>query len=217
MSHKADYTIDYRIDRLNASHDFSNFDCMDDDLNEFIREDALNYQEDNVSVTYVCIHDSKCVGYITISNDAILINNRDKKEFSSRGINIPDFPAIKIGRWARDKEYKGRDVGKQLLYSVFKTALALSKVIGIRFISVDAYPAAINTYLRYDFQPHYNSVRESIEKTLKSEGEEYKTYLKDLGIDTTKLDSLNVSNLDLTKLNLKDNVVFYFDLNKLEI
>jgi hypothetical protein len=39
---------------MTPDDDIGYFDCEDEDLNEFIREDALNQMNAKISVTYLC-------------------------------------------------------------------------------------------------------------------------------------------------------------------
>lgn len=126
------------IKRLDG-HDFSDFDCNDEDLNEFIQKDAESQMQSKINVTYACIYENKPVGYMTLSSDSIKINSDDKKRL---GIGYPVYPALKIGRLAVDKEYKRMHIGSSIILWVVGKALNLCEDVGIRFISVDSYEDA---------------------------------------------------------------------------
>lgn len=127
-------------------HDFSCFDCGDEDLNDFIRSDAKFQMDMLINVTYVCIYDDKPVGYVTLSNDTIKIND-DKKMLGSI---YPDWPAVKIGRLAVQNEYKCRDIGSLIMWVIGKAQI-LCKEVGIRFTSVDLYRDSQDFYKKNFF------------------------------------------------------------------
>ncbi len=44
------------------------FECGDDDLNGFLRDDALRLQERNTVVTYLALYDGELVGYVSLAH-----------------------------------------------------------------------------------------------------------------------------------------------------
>lgn len=135
------------IEKL-GGHDFSNFDCGDEDLNDFIQNDAESQMKSKINISYVCIYNCVPVGFVTLSSDSIKINPKDRKRI---GIGYPAFPALKIGRLAVHKDYKRRDMGTLVLLWVVGKALNLCEEIGIRFISVDSYEEAQSFYKKNNF------------------------------------------------------------------
>lgn len=69
-----DIKNNYHYKKLSSKHDLSNFSCGVDDLDDFLREDALKEQEENLSVTYLAIYKEKIIGFVTILNDSIPYN-----------------------------------------------------------------------------------------------------------------------------------------------
>ena len=65
---------------------------------------------------------------------------------------IARYPAAKIGRFAVDANMKGKNIGSILLDFIKRYFTADNKT-GCRFITVDAYAAAIPFYLRNGFVP----------------------------------------------------------------
>lgn len=124
------------IEKLSSNHDLTGFRCSDDDLDEFIRFDALLQREDRLNQTYICKYQGNIIAFFTVSADSIKINDKDKKRI---GVNYPAFPAVKIGRLAVHEDYKRMNVGSTLIMYTVGLALDLSEKVGVRFISVDAY------------------------------------------------------------------------------
>ncbi|WP_407462801.1 GNAT family N-acetyltransferase [Methanobrevibacter sp.] len=108
------------------------FDCGDDDLNEFLLENSFINLNNNLSVIYLCKYYDDIIGYIAISSDSISLE--EKLE-----VRYPSYPAIKVGRLAIAKNYHRKGVGSYLLQWVDGLCLELQEQIGLRFVSVDAY------------------------------------------------------------------------------
>jgi GNAT superfamily N-acetyltransferase len=139
---------DIIIEKIEENHDITCFDCVDHDLNEFLKNDAKFQMKSKINVTYVCKYDKKIIAFFTLANDAIKINPRDKKRI---GIKYPDFPALKIGRLAVDRRYERKGFGTLIIYWVAGLAQECSKYIGVRFISVDSYKDSRTLYDKNQF------------------------------------------------------------------
>ena len=61
----------FDIKLLISQFDFSNFDCSHEEedlgLNEFIHNEALEYQQDCMGSTYVFFHQGIPLGFVTIA------------------------------------------------------------------------------------------------------------------------------------------------------
>ena len=108
------------------------FDCGDDDLNEFFLKDSLINIDNSLSKIYLCLYENKVVAFFSLSADSIKINKK---------LEIPyrTYPAIKIGRLAVHKDFQSMHIGSILIDWIVGFCLELRKDIGVRFISVDAY------------------------------------------------------------------------------
>lgn len=136
----------YHYEKLSKKHDLSNFSCGVDDLDEFLKEDALKQQEKNLSVTYLAIHKTQILGYVSILADKV-----ECKKIGKKGI-YSDYPAIKIGRLSVDKHYHNLGIGSEILISICEMIKELSKDVGISFITIDAYCSARKFYLNNSFE-----------------------------------------------------------------
>ena len=136
------------------------FDCGDEDLNGFILTDAPLYRKEKQAVTYIVTEKAdrnKVIAFFSLSNDCISISDFDKKtrynRFSRRFNNhkrLKSYPAAKIGRLAVHTSAKGMNVGSTLL-GFIKRYFTTDNKTGCRFITVDAYVAAIPFYLNNGF------------------------------------------------------------------
>lgn len=108
------------------------FDCGDEDLNEFLLEDSFSNIENSLSKICLCLYDGFVVAFFSLSADSIKINKKLE-------INYPMYPAIKIGRLAVHKDFQGMHIGSILIDWIVGFCLELRSDVGIRFISIDAY------------------------------------------------------------------------------
>lgn len=152
------------IVRLEKGETVKAFDCGDSDLNDFILNESPLYRKEKLAVTYV-LEDETDTGhehvaaFFSLSNDRISISDFDTKteynRFSRRFNNhkrLKSYPAAKIGRLGVSLEMRGMSVGSFLL-DFIKRYFAIDNKTGCRFVTVDAYAAAVPFYLRNGFVP----------------------------------------------------------------
>ena len=140
------------IEILNSEHYLQNFDCGNEDLNEFLKEDALNNQNERLSVTRLVFADEDLAGFFTITPDTL---HKGRVNISDKIIDYPyeKYPAIKLARPAVDKAFQHKGIGRELLISFFATANFLSLKSGGRYLTVDAKSSAYGFYERFGFKP----------------------------------------------------------------
>ena len=146
---------DLEIKLLNKAHDISVFDCEQQDINKFLMDDSYNQMEHNMNVTHVFLYNSVIVAYFTLCADSIKIKQlkvEHKEELNQLGIDYEYLPALKLCRLGVDKNFKGNHIGPYILEIVIQNAMNLSKKIGLRYISVDAYFTAKWLYDKYNFK-----------------------------------------------------------------
>ncbi|MBQ1588662.1 MAG: GNAT family N-acetyltransferase [Prevotella sp.] len=146
-----------KVVRLTADYELTEFDCGDSDLNEFLMEDAKRFLEKRIANTFLLEDDGRIVAYFCLLNDKVsrveVTNSRWKKIKDSfpDGKRFRSYPSIKIGRFAVSKDYRGQNIGSQLM-DLLK--VQLNTQIGqsaFRFITVDAYLSAIPFYKKNGF------------------------------------------------------------------
>ena len=152
------------IVRLEKDERVKMFDCGDADLNDFVLNESILYRKEKLAVTYVLedISDTEhehISAYFSLSNDRISISDFDTKtkynRFSRRFNNhkrLKSYPAVKIGRLGVSVSMRGMSVGSFLIDFIKRYFIADNKT-GCRFITVDAYAAAVPFYLRNGFVP----------------------------------------------------------------
>ena len=152
------------VTKLKEGETVKAFDCGDTDLNDVILHESPLYRKEKLAVTYVLEEESDndhehIVAFFSLSNDRISISDFDSKtkynRFSRRFNNhkrLKSYPAAKIGRLAVDVSTRGENLGSYLLKFI-KLYFTADNKTGCRFITVDAYAAAIPFYLRNGFVP----------------------------------------------------------------
>ncbi len=122
------------------------FQTTQNDLKEFLIEEALKSEEMCVSTTYLVFdkeyhtnpRELKLLGYVTILNDSISLNAKMKQLFREKGVNYRSLPAMKIGRLCVDERYERRGIGKLIVAFCIEKACLLNDQISCRFITLDA-------------------------------------------------------------------------------
>ncbi len=153
-----------RIEKLTERHNVSSFDCGDEQLNEFLKEDAITYQNGKVAVTYLYYTENQLIGFYCLLNDSIELTGKPKKVLDKLGKRQRSYPAIKIGRLGVYKEYPRKGIGSEMVKIIIGQALSHSERIGCRFITVDAYntPKVLSFYLKNGFKRLKKSVNDSV-------------------------------------------------------
>jgi len=149
--------------QLKENYPIKPFDCEDDDLNDFLFNKALLYQKELLATTFIVENEERTLGYYSVLNDSLQLKEEDfpskskYKKFLSYLIPHPkrhlkSVPAVKIGRLAIDKTYKGMGLGRILVDNIVDDCIELNKTIACRLITVDAYKAALPFYQKSGFE-----------------------------------------------------------------
>lgn len=135
-----------KVDPINEKHSVTNFDCGDNRLNDFIINDALKQKNDGWNTTYVATqkNSSEVIGFFALKGDSISLTRNAQKEFNK---DYSDIPAIKIGRFAVDKKYQNKGIGKYLMeYAIGFIVKEVCPLIGGIYITLDTYPDKVKWY-----------------------------------------------------------------------
>ena len=150
-----------RVSRLNMGDTISAFDCEDEDLNDFLLNEANLYRNALLSVTYVVedMQTDEVLAYFSLSNDKVSISdfesktefNRFRKHKFVNEKRLRSYPAIKIGRLAIAKSAQHQSIGTYLLEFI-EDYFIIDNKSGCRFVTVDAYVDAIPFYIKNNYQ-----------------------------------------------------------------
>lgn len=123
--------------KLNIDIDLTEFDCSYRDtlgLNQFIHEEAIEYQENNLGVTYLFYYEDFIIGYVTMAMGRL----RGRLVPIEEGeISIRWYPALLIGRLAVHNYFRNLDIGTYLCDWCVGYAQLLAEVIGCKFVYAD--------------------------------------------------------------------------------
>jgi hypothetical protein len=144
---------DISVEPLNSDHDFSDFCCVSDDLNDFIKNDARREQECMLSRTYLFLYEGSVIGFVSLSADSVLAPRLKSEDLvRKRGSNRPIYsslPCILIGRLAVVKRCERQGIGTNILkWSVGLITDIVCKSVGCRYITVDPKIESLDLYLK---------------------------------------------------------------------
>ena len=178
----------YKFETLTSEHDLSNFECESNDLNDFIKKDALNQQYDKINITKLVMCDDCVIGFVSLLTDTIPLKNicdddirLGLKQYFNENIEKvsknKQLPAIKIGRFAIDKKYAGKGLGTHILRNVINSIRKLSeKDVGLRFIVVEGYASVYNFYVVHNHFSHLKKddklIKEKLDRIIKQNPEQ---------------------------------------------
>jgi len=149
---------EWRIERLERSHDRHNFTCGKPSLDEFIRRLVSQYEKRNLGRTYVALRsdDKRVLGYFTLASSAIAFEHLP--ESSARKLPRHPVPVILLARLAVDRSAQGEGLGEALLVDALHRCIDLANRLGIHAVEVDAIDDEARTfYQKYGFVPLLDS------------------------------------------------------------
>lgn len=152
---------EFNFRQLQPDDDFSDFSLGDEQLRSeegFFKENSKDYQEQSLAQTYVIVQ-GECVRacFTLVCSEIAAGSVRNSAELG--GVNFPHdcFPAVKIARLGVDERFANlgwRDTtvrGFLINLSIYFSR-NIAKIIGCRFIVVDAKPASVALYREHGFK-----------------------------------------------------------------
>jgi GNAT superfamily N-acetyltransferase len=124
------------------------FDCGDQDLNEFLRDDAWRLQQLHTVTTYLALYEGTLQGYVAVTLDAVKLERSDARKLKLAHDDHPVVPALKVARLACAADFRAayRGLGEAMMGYAAAIALSFSSAAGCRLLTVDAYPDAVAFY-----------------------------------------------------------------------
>ena len=161
MISDSDFLAQYNVQKLDDGISVSDFDCGDDDLNDFIKNEIHLYRNQFLAMPYVITpkdETDRILAYFTLANDKISVTdfpsnsqfNKFKRENFNREKHLRSYPSVKIGRLAISKTIQNQGIGTHLLRFIKMYFVADNKT-GCRFITLDAYRGATKFYQKNGF------------------------------------------------------------------
>ena len=139
------------------------FDCEDEDLNDFLFNEAVPYQKELLATTFVMENDKQTLGYYSLLNDSLQLKEEmftSKSQFRKflRELvpypkrHLKTIPALKIGRLAIDKTFKGKGLASVIMANIISKCIKMNEEQACRLITVDAYKQAVPFYQKMGFK-----------------------------------------------------------------
>lgn len=144
---------DILVEPLNNSHDFSDFYCTNEDLNDFIKNDARREQECMISRTYLFSYEEEVIGFVSLSADSVSAPRlRSGDLVKKKGSNKPiysNLPCILIGRLAVVERCERQGIGTNILnWAVGLITNVVCRSVGCRYITVDPKKGSLDLYIK---------------------------------------------------------------------
>lgn len=140
------------VEPISRLHDRRLFDCSDDEVNRFLREQALQDHEKDMSRTMVLIDDAvdqtRIIGYHTLAMSQARQEDipRDRPKIKR------SIPVVLLAQLGVDKTFQGRGLGDLLLMDAQARVDEISRRTGIRAMMLDARKERLaKWYEQHDF------------------------------------------------------------------
>ena len=137
----------FRLVLLDAEHDRKCFDSGIAPLDRYLREQVSQDIRRRVAACFVAVTDERRVaGYYTLASASVALG--ELPEATARKLpRYPSIPAVRMGRLAVDRDFKGMGLGGALLANALQRA-ALAEIAAYALI-VDAKDETAAAFYRH--------------------------------------------------------------------
>jgi GNAT superfamily N-acetyltransferase len=140
------------IERLRRDHFVDAFDCGQEDLNGWLRRNALQNQGAGAAQTYVGLVGGALIGYYSLAVGQV--EYCDAPERLQKGLARHPVPIMLLARLAVDKGWQNKGVGRALLRDAVQRTVQAADIAGIRALAVHAKDERARRYYeQFDFAP----------------------------------------------------------------
>ena len=126
------------VEPLARTHNRKTFDCGDEPINVFLRHQALQDHERDLSRTMVLVDDgidaNRIVGYHTL----VMAHVKQEEIPGERSTIKRGIPVILLGQLGVDREFQRRGYGELLLMDAQARVHGISLRTGVRAMMLDA-------------------------------------------------------------------------------
>ena len=140
---------------LEKTHDRKSFDCGNEDLNRYLREQARQDAERRVAAPFVLTRPNSpaILGFYTLSASLIPVQELPP-DLMKRLPRYGQLPVTLLGRLAVDRAVGRQGVGEFLLADALRRSLEGAQQIAAMAVIVDAKDDRAESFDRhFDFQP----------------------------------------------------------------
>jgi ribosomal protein S18 acetylase RimI-like enzyme len=105
----------FQLVPLDAGFDRAAFDCGSEPLNRYLREQATQDSRRRVAACFVALAEGpRIAGYYTLASASLLLADLPAA-IGKKLPRYPSVPAVRMGRLAVDRQFKGQGLGGALL------------------------------------------------------------------------------------------------------
>jgi GNAT superfamily N-acetyltransferase len=126
------------IEPISRVHRRKTFDCGDEEVNRFFREQAFQDHEKNLSRTMVLVDEKNDPGRIIGYHTLVMAQVRQEEIPEDRPRIKRGIPVILLGQLGVDREFQGKGLGEILLMDAQARVDEISRKAGVRAMMLDA-------------------------------------------------------------------------------
>ena len=145
--------MEFQIQLLEKKHNKTDFDCGYDLLDNYIKKQATQDVNRDLSACFVLIDKvNNVLGYYTLSANSIKREDFPERLRKKLPPSYNELPTLLVGRLAIDKSIKGNGFGEILLVDALRRCLKISESMGTISVIVDPIDDKAQAfYSRYGF------------------------------------------------------------------
>lgn len=144
------------LEPLNEHHPVRMFSCEDDQITEYLQEEAFEDMQRNVARTFVEIDHgmpaaSNVAGFFTLRADLLRISESYFDDWIDKRGSI-EVPIVELVWLARGLQWRGTGVGDLLMIEALTIVKNAADCVGMIGLHLRTTPQGRELYERYDFQ-----------------------------------------------------------------
>lgn len=137
---------------ISPNHEVADFDCGEDELNEFLQRYALTNHRSDGARTFVVCKKGKVVGYYSLVLGAA--SPAEAPQRVKKGLGSYPIGVMVLARLAVDRVEQGQRLGEALLKDAMIRSARVAEEAGARALVAHAkHERAKTFYERYGFEP----------------------------------------------------------------
>ncbi len=129
-----------KITRYTTNLVVTDFDCGDEEVNNFLKQKAADQIRRHITEIYVISLDSTVIGYYAFFSSHLHLTLPETPK------NPIKVPGVCLGQLGVDKRYAKKGLGEMLIKHCIAMAYKVAKLTACRIVWVDAYDNKIDYY-----------------------------------------------------------------------
>ena len=138
------------IDVLTKEDDLSDFTCGKKPIDDFIHDEAVDFQNERLGVSYLFRYKDKVIGFLTLSMADL--KKEKMQAIEKLKIGKENYPALQVSQLAVCLKHWENDIGTFLCDYSLAMAYKFSKEVGCRFLVLNSKADVIAFYEKYGFK-----------------------------------------------------------------